>query len=103
MTDLTNKNFNDFISSEQETVVVEFWANWSRVCRQLTRSLSVLPNGLSDRVGRVLIEDEENTFSICEKYNITSIPTLIYFKNGVEIERSIGFQGSPPIIQRLKK
>ena len=103
MLDLTNENFNDFISSEEETVVVEFWANWSRVCRQLTRSLSALPNGLSNKVGRVLVEDEDNTFSICERYEITCIPTLIYFKNGVETERSIGFQGSPPIIERLKK
>ena len=87
---LTEKNFEEEVLKEEKLVLVDFWASWCGPCQMLAPVLSQFAEEHKDKlkVGKVNV-DEQRDLAI--KYNITSIPTLILFKNGEIINISVGF------------
>lgn len=81
--------FNALIASGP--VVVDFYAPWCGPCKQLAPELEKL----AQRYPHVtFIKVDINMFSaIPVSYNVRSIPTLIFFRNGREMHREIGFSG----------
>lgn len=74
-------------------VLVDFWASWCGPCRMLAPVIEKLSEDYAGRAvfGKVNVDDEQE---LAVRYNVMSIPTIIFFKNGVEIDRKIGVQ--PP-------
>jgi thioredoxin 1 len=98
---LTGLNFYEFVSRNR-LVLVDFYANWCMPCRMLAPILEELAK---DYVGKVLfgkINVDENP-AIAESFKVLSIPTLIIFKFGVEVDRIVGFVSKNQIEARLKK
>ncbi len=87
---LTEKNFEEEVLKEEKLVLVDFWATWCGPCQMLAPVLAEFAEEHKDKlkVGKVNV-DEQRDLAI--KYNITSIPTLILFKNGEIINISVGF------------
>ncbi len=87
---LTEKNFEQEVLKEEKLVLVDFWASWCGPCQMLAPVLSQFAEEYKDKlkVGKVNV-DEQRDLAI--KYNITSIPTLILFKNGEIVNVSVGF------------
>jgi len=87
---LTEKNFEEEVLKEEKLVLVDFWASWCGPCQMLAPVLSQFAEEHKDKlkVGKVNV-DEQRDLAI--KYNITSIPTLILFKNGEIVNVSVGF------------
>lgn len=87
---LTEKNFEEEVLKEEKLVLVDFWATWCGPCKMLAPVLAEFAEEHKDKlkVGKVNV-DEQRDLAI--KYNITSIPTLILFKNGEIINISVGF------------
>lgn len=87
---LTEKNFEEVVLKEEKLVLVDFWATWCGPCQMLAPVLAEFAEEHKDKlkVGKVNV-DEQRDLAI--KYNITSIPTLILFKNGEIINISVGF------------
>lgn len=88
-----NKESFDKAISGGELVVVDFWASWCGPCRMLAPVIEKLSEDYAGRAvfGKVNVDDEQE---LAVRYNVMSIPTIIFFKNGVEIDRKIGVQ--PP-------
>ncbi|MDA7951348.1 MAG: thioredoxin [Pirellulaceae bacterium] len=88
---LTEENFEAEVLNSTEPVLVDFWATWCGPCRMLGPTIDELAeeNSGSAKVGKVNI-DEHQGLSI--KYNITSIPALIVFKDGQPVEQLVGVQ-----------
>ena len=87
---LTEKNFEEEVLKEEKLVLVDFWASWCGPCQMLAPVLSQFAEEHKNKlkVGKVNV-DEQRDLAI--KYNITSIPTLILFKNGEIVNVSVGF------------
>lgn len=87
---LTDKNFEEEVLKKEKLVLVDFWASWCGPCQMLAPVLSQFAEEHKDKlkVGKVNV-DEQRDLAI--KYNITSIPTLILFKNGEIVNVSVGF------------
>jgi thioredoxin 1 len=97
---LTDSNFNFQI--KDKIVLVDFWASWCAPCRMMAPILNDLSMELSDNahVGKVNIEQYQ---SLAKRYKVRSIPTLILFKNGNEINRFIGVKSKEFLLQQIQK
>ena len=89
MLKLDATNFEKEVLNYQGTVIVDFWAEWCGPCRMLAPELeSFAEENTEIKVGKVNI-DEETPLAI--KYRVEVIPTLIVFKDGKEVNRSMGY------------
>ncbi|MEM9212852.1 MAG: thioredoxin [Cyanobacteria bacterium P01_F01_bin.150] len=82
-------------------VVVDFWAPWCAPCRVMNPVIADLAQEYSDvvKIGKVNVGDEE---AIASQYNITSIPTLLVFRDGEIVERMPGLATKATILKRLQ-
>ena len=97
MKELNKETFEEFINSGK--VVVDFNADWCGPCRMLKPILEELATERSSyKFASVNIDNEE---LLAAKYNVSSIPCLIIFENGKEIERSIGLKSKEDLESML--
>lgn len=86
---LTVADFDDQVSSSTLTLV-DFWATWCGPCKMLAPVLEELAEEVSDvTVAKVDVDEEEE---VALKYGIMSIPTIILFKDGKEVAKSVGYK-----------
>lgn len=96
--EVTDKTFEDFIASN-EVVVLDCWAAWCGPCRMLTPIIEQLAKERSDVVFGKLNVDHNRQIPM--KYGIMSIPTLLYFKNGQLVDKTLGALPRARIEERL--
>lgn len=82
-------NFEEIISSG--TVLVDFFATWCGPCKMLSPILEELASECGDKL-TILKVDVDEFSSIATKYSIYSIPTLLLFKDGELVKKSVGFK-----------
>jgi thioredoxin 1 len=87
--DLNKSDWNNSVLNSEIPVLVDFWAEWCGPCRMVSPIVEHLSHSLEGKV-RVFKLNVDQNREIAEKYNVHSIPTLILFKNGNEINRTIG-------------
>jgi len=85
----TTANFDQEVIQSDGKVLVDFWAPWCGSCKMQTPILERLVTDGEIKAKILKLNADENT-EVAQKYNITSMPTLILFENGKEIERHIG-------------
>ncbi len=97
---LTDKNFQH--QTKEKVVLVDFWAQWCAPCRMMAPVLNEVAAELSGNVhvGKVNIEQYQ---SLAQKFKVRSIPTLILFKNGTEINRFVGIKSKDFLLQQINK
>ena len=96
MTTVLNKdNFDSFIRDAGKPVLVDFWATWCGPCRMLSPLVEALAESRADiAVGKVDVDDNEE---LAARFGIQSIPTLLLFKDGQLVERSLGYIPQPAL------
>ena len=86
---LSSQNFERFISKNDLPVVIDFWAAWCGPCKMMAPVFSQAASEMATQI-RFAKVDTEQAHDIAGRYNIRSIPTMIMFKNGQEIDRVSG-------------
>ena len=89
--EFTDNNFKSEVLESAEPVLVDFWAPWCGPCRQIAPMIDQLANENlgSVKVGKVNIDENPG---VSQEYGVESIPTLLIFKAGKVINRSVGGQ-----------
>ncbi|PIQ79937.1 thioredoxin [Candidatus Peregrinibacteria bacterium CG11_big_fil_rev_8_21_14_0_20_41_10] len=97
---LTDSNFADSISSG--TVLVDFFAEWCGPCKMLS---PVLEDIEADYAGKITFTkvDVDASGETSQTFAITSVPTIIIFRDGAEIARMSGFQSKDALIAKLNE
>lgn len=97
---LSNENFNKEVLNSEKPVLVDFWATWCGPCKMIAPIISEISEEFNNKVkvGKVNV-DEEKELAI--KYEISSIPTLVIFKNGKISKTLIGFRPKEEIKEVL--
>ena len=96
--ELTDQNFQSEVIDSAQPVLVDFWAPWCGPCRMIAPMVEELAaeNHGSVKVGKVNIDDNP---AAAQNYGVSSIPTLMVFKNGDVVDRFVGVQPK----QKLQK
>src|ERR1044072_3174473 len=86
---VTDKSWDSEVLKSQLPVFVDFWAEWCGPCRMVGPAVEQLSKSLDGTVKIVKLNVDENQ-EIAVKYGIHSIPSLLLFKDGNEIARTVG-------------
>ena len=98
---VTDGTFNHEILSFPGPVLLDCWAPWCGPCRMVAPALEKLASEYAGRVKIAKLNVDENPVT-ASNYGIKSIPTMLIFKNGREIERLVGALPKPEIERHLK-
>lgn len=86
---LTNENFETEVIKSDIPVLVDFWATWCGPCMMLLPTIEEIANEYDGKikVGKVNVDEQ---MQLAIKFGIEVIPTLLYFKDGKPIKKSVG-------------
>ena len=101
-TELTEEEFNKIINNGHELVVVDFFAEWCMPCLMLSPIIDELAEEDSMKEVKFTKINVDGNKDLAKKYNISSIPCLIIFKDGEEVDRIIGSQSGEDIEEKIK-
>ncbi len=93
--EIKENEFESVVLNSKERVLVDFYANWCGPCKMLRPVLDSIANERSDK--KIVSIDVDEASDLSSKYGVISIPCLILFKDGKEINRSVGLKSKSEI------
>lgn len=97
----TDDNFEAEVKNAQGVVLVDFFATWCGPCKMMAPVIDELSNEFEGKAKIGKLDVDENNKSASE-FGVQSIPTLILFKDGKEVDRMIGFQSKEVLKEKLE-
>ena len=99
---VTDADFEAQVLKAAEPVVVDFWAEWCGPCRAIAPVLEQLATTHAGklRVTKLNVDDHPRTPM---KFNVRSIPTLLFFKDGKHVDTVVGALPKPVLEARIQK
>ena len=87
--EVTDETFADEIEGAEGLAMVDFWAEWCGPCRMVSPIVEELAGEYSDqvKVGKVDVDENQKT---AQKFNIRSIPSILFFKDGEHVDTVVG-------------
>lgn len=97
---LNNKNEFEQIISNNELVVIDFFATWCGPCKMLSPVIENVES-LIHNVKFIKVDIDQFN-DLASQYKIQSVPTLVFLKNGQEVMKSIGYLDEDALIEKIK-
>lgn len=99
--EFTNANFTEEVLNSPIPVMVDFWATWCMPCKMLAPTLEELAEEANGayKVGKVNVDAEP---ALAAQFGIMNIPTVLVFKNGQLVEKSVGLVQKSQLADLLK-
>ena len=98
--EFTTDNFKDQVLNSNVPVLVDFWAEWCGPCRAIAPIIDELGDDFQEKasIGKVNVDSESD---ISAEYGITSIPTLLFFKDGEVVDKHVGHATKVQLEEKL--
>jgi thioredoxin 1 len=100
--EITDGNFSDEIEQAQGLAMVDFWAVWCGPCRLVAPSVEALAEEYAGRV-KVGKLDVDNNQQTATQFNVRSIPTILFFRDGKVVDQVVGAVPKPVLERKLQE
>ena len=97
---ITEKEFEAEVLQSEIPVLVDFWATWCGPCQMLSPVISEISDEAEGF--KVIGLDVDKSPDIARKYKVFSIPTLLVFRDGEPVKRSVGVVSKDEILEMVK-
>lgn len=87
--EVTDHNFDEQVIKRKGLILVDFWAEWCGPCRMVAPILDELAVEYEGQVTIAKLNVDENR-QTAARFGIRSIPTILFFKDGAQVEQVIG-------------
>ena len=101
ITEVTEATFDQEVKTTPGFVLVDFWASWCGPCTIIAPTLEAMAEKLQGKIKVVKVNIDDN-HKIASDLGIMSIPTLMLFKDGNEIERIVGALGESELTKKIE-
>lgn len=98
----TDNNFNELVKQGQGLAVVDFWAQWCGPCRSVGPIIEDLAKEYNGRVQIGKLDVDSNP-KVSAEFEITSIPAILFFKNGQVVDRVVGAQPKSVLAGKIEE
>jgi thioredoxin 1 len=97
---ITDSNFDELLKSGKP-MVVDFWAEWCGPCKMIGPIIEELSHDFEDKViiGKLDVDDNND---ITSRFGIRNIPTILFFKDGVQVDKQVGATQKSVLVQKIE-
>ena len=97
---ITNENFESEVIQSDQTVLIDFYADWCGPCKMLSPIVTEVAKENPDvKVVKIDVDAEQD---LAIEYQVMSIPTLVVIKNGNEVNRAVGLIDKSEILSLIQ-
>lgn len=95
---LTNETFSKALE-DNKVIIVDFWADWCGPCKKIAPILDEIANEYNVTIAKVHVDEQPE---LASRYDVSSIPTLIVFENGLPAKQVLGAQPKHKLVKEFE-
>ena len=96
---ITNDSFEKEVKESNQPVLIDFWASWCGPCMMQGPVMDEIAEEYGNiKVGKINVDEEQE---LAIKFGVSSIPTLMYFRDGKVVKTLVGLRSKEQIAQDL--
>ena len=99
--EITNANFEKEIINSEKPAIVDFWAPWCMPCKMIAPTLDEIADDYKGKINVAKINVDDSP-ELATELSVMNIPSLIFFKDGKEVERLVGVNTKEYIEKKIE-
>ena len=100
--EVTDSSFKTDVLSSDKLTVVDFWAEWCGPCRAIGPVIEDLSKEYTGKINVGKVNVDHNP-EVSINYGITSIPAILFFKNGQVVDKLVGAQPKSNFVKKIEQ
>ena len=99
---ISSEEFNNLVEHTEGLAVVDFFATWCGPCKMLAPVFQEVGNEFEGKAKFYKIDIDES-LDIARQFSVSTVPTVIIFRNGQDVERLVGFMPKENLVSKIKE